>query len=121
MERDSIGLILTLLGAVLSVVIAWYLFEIAIQPALVSISPVFSDQALHSTGRVGRTPDNLAQIALFATLLTGLYIFYILQLLVYGGIDEVIGALKATILIISLPILIINGFLPEKFKFIDEG
>jgi hypothetical protein len=120
MERDSIGLVLIFLGVILSVAISWYLFEIVIQPALVSISPIFADQSIKSTGRVGRIPDTLAEAALFATILTGLYIFYLIEILIFEGVDEFIKGLGATLLIFAIPIFIINGILPERFQFIDE-
>ena len=120
MVRDSSRIIIKILSVILSVAISWYLFEIVIQPALVSISPIFADQALHSTGRIGRTPDNLAQVALFATILIGLYTSYLLEVLVFEGVDEFVKGIKATLLILAIPIFIINGILPGKLQFIDE-
>ena len=110
----SITGIRKLLGGLVVFVISWQLFEIAIQPALVSISPIFADQALYGTGAVGRYPDNLAQVALFSTLLLGLFTYYMLKILVFEGLNEFSNAMIGLygLLIVLLIAIFKNDILP---------
>ena len=66
--------ILLILGAFLiALPTSWFLFFEIIQPALASLSPVFE---YDPDGYIGRAPDSLAQMALFATILFGLFVYY---------------------------------------------
>lgn len=84
---EGIEPIRRLLGGFVVLIIAWHAFEAVIQPALVSINPIFADQGVYWTGRYPNTPS---QAALVITVLIGLYVYYTLIALVYDGIDRFI-------------------------------
>lgn len=120
MLGDSVAPLRQLLGIFIAVAIACFLFEIAIQPALVSISPIFADQPL-SPGEIDvRHIDTPAQVAFVATLLLGVYIYFLLKTLVFEGVNEFLEAVEGSLLILAIPIFIFNGILPERYQFIDE-
>lgn len=120
MLGDSIAPIRKLLGVLVVVAITWYLFEVAIQPALVSISPIFADQAL-TPGEIDiRHIDAPAQVAFVVTLLLGVFIYYLFKILVFEGVDEFLETIKGLLIFFAIPIFIFNGILPEKYQFIDE-
>jgi hypothetical protein len=120
MIGDSIAPLRKILGVIVAVAISWYAFEVVIQPALVSISPAFADQPFSETGFSGRTPDTPAQAAFVITLLLGVFTYYLLKVLVFEGVDEFLEILGGFLVIFTIPIFMINGVLPERFKFIDE-
>jgi hypothetical protein len=121
MLGDSIAPIRKILGVIVAVAISWYAFEIVIQPALISINPVFADQPFSDTGFSGRTPDTPAQAAFVVTLLLGIYIYFLLTVLVLEGVDEFLEWIEVSLVILAIPVYMINGILPEKFQFIDES
>jgi hypothetical protein len=122
MLGDSIAPIRKFLGLTAAVALAWVAFEVVIQPGLVSINPVFADQPFSEIGFSGRTPDTLAQAAFVVTLLLGVYIYFLLKILVFEGVDEFLEWIKASLLILGIPLIMINKILPEKFQFYDtEG
>ncbi|MFC6961235.1 hypothetical protein [Halocatena marina] len=115
MSENSTNLAKTLrglLGILIVIAITWNLFWELIHPVLMSISPIFT---YNPDGRVGRYPDSPALIALFATFLVVLYMYYALQELYYEGIEEFIGMLKVPFIIfVIFPFLILkNSILPK--------
>lgn len=100
-----------LVGALVVVAITWHVFWEVIHPILVGISPMF---AYDPDGRVGRYPDSPAQVALFATALLGIFIYYLLEVMIFEGVDELVDTLIAlyTTIIIIPAAIIKNDILP---------
>lgn len=119
MLGDSVAPLRKILGVLVAVVITWYLFEVVIQPALVSISPIFADQSLSPGEFDIRHIDTPAQVAFVATLLVGVFTYYLFKILVFKGVDEFLETIEGLLVLFAIPIFIINGFLPEKYQFID--
>lgn len=113
--RDWISRLSGLVIPILAVAIAWYSFEIVIQPVLVDISPIFAD--LSGDGHVGRAPDTPAQAALFATVLLVLFVFFMFWILLSEGVDKFIETCKAILLILAIPLFFIKNVLLSKMKF----
>jgi hypothetical protein len=120
MLGDSIAPIRQVLGVIVAVAIAWVAFEVVIQPALISINPVFADQPFSETGFSGRTPDTPAQAAFVVTLLLGVYTYYLLKILVFEGADEFVYMVEGSLLILAIPLFMINKILPKKFQFLNN-
>lgn len=107
------------LGALAVLAITWHVFWGTIQPALVSLSPLFAEQS--GGGRIGRYPDSFAQLALFATILIGLFVYYNLLVLIFDGIGEFIGTLEAIyFLCIVVPLIVINNYLRNNLDSYDR-
>ncbi|MFC6961233.1 hypothetical protein [Halocatena marina] len=118
MSSDDLSGFWVLIGTLAVLVITWHVFWDVIQPILVNLSPIFEKQS--GGGRVGRYPDTLAQVALFATILIGLLIYYLLLTLIFDGVSDFIKMCKGIIVIFKIPIFIINKQLPKRFKIWDE-
>lgn len=102
--------VLVVLGVLALIPIIWYVFWEIIQPALVSISPLFAEQS--GGGRIGRYPDSFAQLALFATALLALFIYYNFLILVFDGVGEFIEACLAIYgFVVIVPIMIIKNYI----------
>jgi prepilin signal peptidase PulO-like enzyme (type II secretory pathway) len=100
------------LGALVVLVITWHLFWEILQPALVSFSPIFVS---NPSGRVGRYPDNPTQAILFATILLGLFVYYLLLMLIFEDItgrELLLGIYGITII---LPVAIIKNIVLPRF------
>lgn len=111
-----------LIGLIIAAAIAWQLFDVMIQPVLVSISPLFADQYLTGTGAVGRTPDTLAQAALFVTLLIGMFVYLLLDILIFDGVDNPMKIFDALYLIfIIMPYSIIDKFIIGKLTSKEDS
>ncbi|MFC6961234.1 hypothetical protein [Halocatena marina] len=100
-----------LVGALIVLAISWHVFWEIIHPALVSLSSIF---AYNPKGRIGRYPDSPAIAALFGTVLLGLFVYFLFEILIFKGIDEFIGACIGIYgIIVVLPIVIVkNDVLP---------
>lgn len=118
MSSDDLSGFWVLIGALIVLAITWHVFWDVIQPILVNLSPIFEKQS--RGGRVGRYPDSFAQVALFATILFGLLIYYLLLTLIFDGVSDFIEMCLGLLLIFSIPIYIINKQLPKRFKIWDE-
>lgn len=106
--------ILELVGALIVLAISWHVFFEIIHPVLMSISPAF---AYNPDGRVGRAPDSPAQVALFATVGIGLYLYFSIQILFIKVLDEFIGCLMLSYLIfIVFSLGIIKNMILPKFR-----
>jgi hypothetical protein len=116
MLGDSIAPIRKVFGVIVAVAIAWVAFEVVIQPALISINPVFADQPFSETGFSGRTPDTPAQAAFVITLLLGVYVYFSLKVLVFEGVDEFLLMAKGPFIVLAIPLFMINGLLTENFS-----
>lgn len=100
-----------LVGGLVTLAIVWQVFWEVIHPALMSLSPIFT---YNPDGRVGRYPDSPAQLALFATILFGLFIYYMIMILIFDddtGFTDLLFVIYATIIIIPAAI-IKNDVLP---------
>lgn len=68
MSRNWIGKIKYAIEILCIIIIVGLIFELAIQPALVSIDPMFADQDLPVGEATGRGPETPAEVALYATI-----------------------------------------------------
>lgn len=110
-EDDWMNATRQLVGALVVLAITWHVFWEIIHPVLVSLSPIF---VYNPDSRVGRYPDSPAQIALFITILLGLFVYFLFEVLIFKGINEFTDMLLGIYgIIIVLPIAIVkNDILP---------
>jgi hypothetical protein len=71
MSRNWIGKIKYTIEVLVLLAIIGVIFEFAIQPALVSIDPMFADQNLPVGEATGRGPETPSEVALYITLFIG--------------------------------------------------
>lgn len=100
-----------LVGGLVTLAIVWQVFWEVVHPVLVSLSPIF---IYNPDSRVGRYPDSPAQLALFATILLGLFIYYIIMILIFDDDTELtdISFIIYAIIIIIPAAIIKNDILP---------
>jgi hypothetical protein len=113
-DNEDIEVLSKLFGAFIVAVLVWHSFEAVIQPALVSISPIFADQP----GELwtGRSPDSPAQVALYITTLLGVFIYILIHILIFDGSDEFINMVKGIPMSIIGIFMIITIVLTETIK-----
>ena len=118
MGDDSADLIGVIKDWVLILVMAattWVLFFEIIHPALLGLSPAF---AFNPDGYIGRAPDSLAQVALFATIPLVFVGAFLLRTLIYEGTDEFIDDFWVIYsIIILIPLGIAVAIIKKLYKF----
>ncbi|RRJ32497.1 hypothetical protein [Halocatena pleomorpha] len=100
-----------LVGGLVTLAIVWQVFWEFIHPALMSLHPVFT---YNPDSRVGRYPDSPAQLALFVTILLGLFVYYIIMILIFDDNTKSTDILLMVYaIIIIIPIGVVkNNILP---------
>lgn len=82
MAKNWLGMAKLSIEIIIVAVILWYIFQIVVQPVLVSINPVFADLYAPAAEQSGRSPENPAQIALYATGIVGFAVYAVLRVVI---------------------------------------
>lgn len=88
--------------------VMWFVYGILVQPILIAIDPVFANTFSTTTSRRG-LPTNLSQIALYATGITGYFLYIAIKLRILGD-----GEASLLDIIHAMFLILIDSILPRR-------